>query len=754
MMNCKHYFCYPRYRKVGVRDLILGEDIKRKNSGESSSSLLSTERRGRRKERDNSRGRSQCPKLSTSKEKKEVNAATDDSYDALICCVENSIESWIMDSRASFHATSSKKTMRNLRTGNFGKVHLANNHTLDITGMGDIDLKTPLDVSRPTSVPSVGGSHYYVTFIDDSTRKVKCLNSDNGGEYVSKEFRDYYAEYGILMIYTVLGTPQQNGVAERMNRTLNERAKKEEWKGKAVKYGHLKVFGYSAYDLVKDGDKLDAKARKYTFIGYGSESMGYRFWDFENRKVEFEVDAHKQTTESVTEPEIETEENTVPMFDNGDIGGDEEPVGVSDGGSSDSEEEQSPQLGLFKKFVARGSLEVRRSTRVIKPPAMYDSYVNYLLLTENGEPESYSEAVKLKDSLEWDHAMKDEMNSLMKNNTWELIKLPPGKRVLQNKWTYRIKEDHKGCKRYKALLVAKGFQQKKGVDYNEIFSPVVKITTIRLILSIVVAEGLHIEQLDAKIAFLHGNLDDEIYMTQPEGFQVLSDEFEMKDLGPVKQILGMSISRKKDGSITPSQEKYIGKVLERFKMNDEKMKPRNTPLGSHFKLSKEQSPKSEDERAEMAKVSYASAVGSLLYAMVCTRPDIANAVGVVSRFMGKDTIFRGYCDADLGEYMAITEASKELVWLKNFLGELGRKQTEFPLFCGNESVVKIAKNQVFHRKTKHIKMRYHFVKDLIRDGTLSLKNISGAKNPADMFTKSVTLDKLKLCVASAGLQEY
>ncbi|GJW41308.1 putative RNA-directed DNA polymerase, partial [Tanacetum coccineum] len=83
-----------------------------------------------------------------------------------------------------------------------------------------------------------------------------------------------------------------------------------------------------------------------------------------------------------------------------------------------------------------------------------------------------------------------------------------------------VKKEQDGKKRYKARLVVKGFQQKQGVDYNEIFSPVVKMTTIRLVLSIVAAENLHLEQLDVKTAFLHGNLDEDIYMTQPEGFSV------------------------------------------------------------------------------------------------------------------------------------------------------------------------------------------------------------------------------------------
>ncbi|GKE65264.1 retrovirus-related pol polyprotein from transposon TNT 1-94 [Tanacetum coccineum] len=175
------------------------------------------------------------------------------------------------------------------------------------------------------------------------------------------------------------------------------------------------------------------------------------------------------------------------------------------------------------------------------------------------------------------------------------------------------------------------------------------MTTIRLVLSIVAAKDLHQEQLDVKTAFLHGDLDEYIYMTQPEGFhsvgkeenlmcklkkslyglkqaprqrylkfdsfiqrtrlrhaeikklkRQLSQEFEMKDLGYVKQILGMNIIRDKtNGSLRISQEKYIGKVLEKFNMKDVE----------------------------------ARSVGSVMYVMVCIRPNIAHAVGVVSRFM-------------------------------------------------------------------------------------------------------------------------
>ena len=116
--------------------------------------------------------------------------------------------------------------------------------------------------------------------------------------------------------------------------------------------------------------------------------------------------------------------------------------------------------------------------------------------------------------------MKDEIESLLKNKTWDLCKLPIGKRALQNKWVYRLKEEDGGMKIFKVRLVMKGFAQKKGIDFDEIFSPIVKMTSIRTVLSIVATEDFHLEQLDVKIAFLHGDLDEEIYMAQPQGFEV------------------------------------------------------------------------------------------------------------------------------------------------------------------------------------------------------------------------------------------
>ncbi|GJW38424.1 retrovirus-related pol polyprotein from transposon TNT 1-94 [Tanacetum coccineum] len=419
-----------------IRDLILGEDICRKTSGEYLNSLLSAEDKGRAESKTEGRSRTemrhfqnQCPKPVASNDK-EVHMVVRDYDDALVCCVENTIEDRIMDSGASFHATYCKEeleswTLKDVRyipglkrkLISFGQLdeegyhlgfgdqqwkvtkgslvvargnkrgslymvevpydginaaidgrgnatlwhqrlgHMSEKGMKILASKGRIpDLQKAVvgfcepcvlgkqkkvsfvmfgntrklqrldlvhtNVYGPTTVASLGGSRYYVTFIDDSSRK--CLKSDNGEEYSSREFIEYCAENEIRMLKTVPETPQENGVAERMNRTLIERAKsmrlhaglpkmfwedsvnmaaylinrgpsvpfgfripEEEWQGKEVSLTHLRVFGCDFYVKVKDvsRDNPDAKSMKCTFIGYGSNEMGYRFWDSKDHKV-------------------------------------------------------------------------------------------------------------------------------------------------------------------------------------------------------------------------------------------------------------------------------------------------------------------------------------------------------------------------------------------------------------------------------------------------------------------------------------
>jgi histone deacetylase 1/2 len=133
------------------------------------------------------------------------------------------------------------------------------------------------------------------------------------------------------------------------------------------------------------------------------------------------------------------------------------------------------------------------------------------------EPASVTEALRSKD---WSQAMENEYQALIKNETWHLVPRPHGKNVIGCKWVYKVKRRADGSiDRYKARLVAKGFKQQYGIDYEDTFSPVVKAATIRLILSLAVSKGWSLRQLDVQNAFLHGLLEEEVYMSQPPGYE-------------------------------------------------------------------------------------------------------------------------------------------------------------------------------------------------------------------------------------------
>lgn len=279
--------------------------------------------------------------------------------------------------------------------------------------------------------------------------------------------------------------------------------------------------------------------------------------------------------------------------------------------------------------------------------------------------------------------------------------------------------------------------------------------------------------------------------------------FATKDLGPAKQILGMRISRDRSRSrLWLSQSDYVEKVLKRFNMDG--CTPVSTPFAGHFQLSSEDCPKSKEDRQRMEKVPYKSAVGSLMYAMVCTRPDISYAAGVVSWFMsnpepkhreavkwvlrylkgtqnyclsfGNDNVeVVGYVDANYAackdsrksttgyifliggtpiswisrlqrnialsttesEYVALAEAAKEMIWIKRLLRWLGLQQSKYLILCDSQSAIHLAKNAAYHDRTKHIDVRYHFIRQALEEKTFDVHKVHTQVNFADFLTKAV-----------------
>jgi hypothetical protein len=137
------------------------------------------------------------------------------------------------------------------------------------------------------------------------------------------------------------------------------------------------------------------------------------------------------------------------------------------------------------------------------------------------EPHTLKEAMSSKQAELWRVAVEDEYKSLMDNNTWKLVQHPAGQNVIRSKWVFKFKPFYEGMnERFKARLVAKGFTQVFGIDYRETFAPVLKYDSFRAILAVIASRDIEITLLDVKTAFLYGKLNEEIFMEQPEGFEV------------------------------------------------------------------------------------------------------------------------------------------------------------------------------------------------------------------------------------------
>jgi hypothetical protein len=142
-----------------------------------------------------------------------------------------------------------------------------------------------------------------------------------------------------------------------------------------------------------------------------------------------------------------------------------------------------------------------------------------------GDPTSYEEAMRSSHSSKWHEAMEDEMRSMSTNQVWKLEEILKGDKTMGCKWVYKIKRDYKGnIDRFKVRLMAKGFTQREGIDYNETFSPVLSKDSFRIIMTLVSHYNLELHQMDVKTTFLNGDLYENAYMAQPKGFVVEGKE--------------------------------------------------------------------------------------------------------------------------------------------------------------------------------------------------------------------------------------
>ncbi|KAL4282170.1 hypothetical protein GQ457_03G015050 [Hibiscus cannabinus] len=462
---------------------------------------------------------------------------------------------------------------------------------------------------------------------------------------------------------------------------------------------------------------------------------------------------------------------------------------------------------------------LRRSTRERHEPERYGFLITthgYIILVNQDEPKTYQEAVASPDSEKWLEAMRSEMDSMSDNQVWTLVEPPEGIKPIGCKWVF-----------------------KKKTDRDAMFK------SIRILLDVAAFHDYEIWQMDVKTAFLNGKLEEDVYMTQPEGFvtpenagkvcklqrsiyglkqasrswnlrfndviqefgfiknedepcvykkfsgsivsflilyvddiQIIGNDiptlqsiktwlsscFSMKDLGEAAYILGVKIYRDRSRRLLGlSQSTYIDKVLKRFSM--EESKRGFLPVRHGISLSKEMCPSTPQERERMSQIPYASAIGSIMYAMICTRPDLSYALSMTSRYQAnpgegvvssksskQDTVADYTTEA---EYIAASEAAKEVVWIKKFITGLGVIPSivdVVDLYCDNNGAIAQAKEPRSHQRSKHILRRFHLIREIIDRGDVEICKVHTDDNITDPLTKPLTQHKHDRHTESLGIR--
>jgi transposase InsO family protein len=655
-------------------------------------------------------------------------------------------------------------------------------------------------------------------------RKIKAFQDDKGGEYMSNAFRSFLAAEGIVHRHSTRNRPQQNGTAERANRTIDEHSTAmlheanlpasfralavaaynhvanmhpsariggnttpfELWHKRKPDVSHLKVWGCLAYVHVQK-DKRDASGshiEKCIFVGYPTE---YKAWEFYNPVTRKMVISERAVFDERFFPGCSAEQmkkcprldpsalHSLPLLSKPpppliDFDDEEDrpkqrihpappapqpspppsqPASRSPSPQPDPPPPASP-VGVAARRRYHGQTTEHRpagdwwKAHREPTPAIDSESEDELLLkpgsvlivahqgdpsdealqqaniaavqsaqaaVQSGHPRTFYEAMKRSDAHLWEDAAVSEINALLENCTWDVVDPPHGVKPIRSQWVFVIKHKSDGTiERYKARLVADGRGQRYGVDYNEIFSPTIKPATLRTIFALAAQHDLQLRSIDFSSAYLNGDLDEDVYMTQPEGFPQgrpgqllklrkslyglkqagrqwhkklreklhqmgfkclqsdrscfiysdgavriilpiyvddgviaskndadidrviaeLGSAFRVKDLGPTEWLLGIKVQRdSKTGDISISQRQYAVNMLEQYGMAD--CKPVSTPMLPGLTLTKEMGAKSEEE-SKLIKGTYISAVGSLMYLAIQTRPDISYTVGVLARF--------------------------------------------------------------------------------------------------------------------------
>lgn len=780
-------------------------------------------------------------------------------------------------------------------------------------------------------------------------KRIAVLRCDNGGEYKSQDFKLFCKKNGTVIDFTNPYTPEQNGKSERYNRSLVEKARSmmqhadvpkefwdeavrtaaylinrspsanledatpaEVWYGKKPDVSNLTVFGCIAYSHIPKElrNKFDAKVRKCVMLGYNNN--GYRLWSVDKQEIVASRDV--MFNESMFYYKVHESRGKMIQVDDDfeEIGNARREDEKIENKTKRGQEQNSNKSGTFEE--AEGIEEKENSKgegiidnqklnerRISRKPQYLNDYEMYMAFDAISYVEQVPKGTEdingLEDKNMWKDAMKREIEAIEKNGTWHPVKPPDNVEILDTKWVFAKKPLEEDVRlRYKARLVVKGFAQKNSFVFDEIYSPVAKMSTIKVLLAIGNQYSFYFIQLNVKTAFLNAKLTENVYMYPPEGVnyckpnqvlkldkslyelkqsskcwnnkinsflvslgfkrsdsdyclyskfsgksvlylllyvddiiiagpdlnvinfykEKLSNEFEVRVKGNLKDFLGLEIQYDREGGILKlSQSRYLKCVLKKF--NFEGCAASAIPIDPGLKLnvSKNITKQSDKPIREL--------VGCLMYLMLGSRPDISFAVNYFSRFQDKNThevwshmkrilrYLKGsenttlvytrnencvpltcFVDADWGgdindrksvsgfiikifgntvswvtrkqncvalstteaELVALCSPVQDSLWFKKLLSDLNVNVDIITIFEDNRGCIFLTKNPENNRRVKRIDLKFHFVHEQIKTGKINIEYLNTRSQQADILTKGLNRLQFYRNCTEIGLDFY
>ncbi|GJS36631.1 retrovirus-related pol polyprotein from transposon TNT 1-94 [Tanacetum coccineum] len=514
-----------------------------------------------------------------------------------------------------------------------------------------------------------------------------------------------------------------------------------------------------------------------------------------------------------------------------------------------------------------GALDRPVSTRLqLHEQALFCYYDAFLTSVE---PKNYKDALT---QACWIEAMQEELHEFERLEVWELVPPPDKAFVITLKWIYKVKLDELGgILKNKARLVARGYRQEEGIDFEESFAPVARLEAIRIFLAFAAHMNMVVYQMDVKTAFLNGNLREEVYVSQPDGFvdpdkpnyvyklkkalyglkqaprawydmlssflisndfskgsvdptlfihregkelllvqiyvddiifavstpelcdlfaKIMCSKFKMSMMGKISFFLGLQISQSPRG-IFINQSKYALESLKKYGF--ESCDPVDTPMVEKSKLDEDKEGKAVDPS------HYSGMIGTLFY-LTASRPDLnllyACVPGTVHRglWYPKDSsiALTAFADADhagcqdtrrstsgsiqlLGdrlvswsskrqkstaissteaEYIALSGCCAQVLWMRSQLTDYGFGFNKIPMYCDNKSAIALCCNSVQHSRSKHIDIRFHFIKEHVENGVIELYFVNTEYQLADIFTKALGRERIEFLINKLGMRSF